>query len=218
MNVSEKPQHETVLDIGAEQLGRPYAQALIGAASKEGVADDVIAQLSEVVDVCLNENPKLRIALASPRVSLAEKDRVIDRLFGSQLHPVLVRTMKVLNAHGRLGFLRAVRNSAVVLHDEQLGRVVAEVRTAVPLTNDLRSQVTAQIGQSLGKQVRLYEIVDATLIGGMIVRIGDTVFDSSVAGRLDKVGKAVSRGFARQLMEQSNNFVSEEAAGEATAS
>lgn len=215
--MSEKPQHETTLDIGAEQLGKPYARALIGAASKEGVADDVIAQLSEVVDDCLAENPRLEAALASPRISSAEKDRVIDRLFSKQVHPVLVKTMKVMNAHGRLGFLRAVRDSAVVILDDQLGRVIAEVRTAVPLTDDLRSLVTKQIGQSLGKQVRLRETVDQSLIGGMVVRIGDSIIDSSVAGRLDKVGKAVNRGFARQLLEQAGNFVSEEASGEATA-
>ena len=59
-----------------------------------------------------------------------------------------------------------------------------------------------------GKAVRLRESVDESLIGGMVVRIGDTVFDSSVASRLDKLGGAAASGFARQLIEKSEQFSS----------
>lgn len=202
-------QHSTVLDIGAEQLGKPYARALIGAAAGEGVADQVMEQLSSIVDEGLHANPTLATALASPRVSQAEKDRVIDRLFGSQVHPVLTRAMKVMNAHGRLGYLGAVRDAAAAILDEQLGRVVAEVRTAVAIPDDLRVEVENRIGQSLGKQVRLQETVDESLIGGMVIRVGDTVFDSSVSGRMNKLGKSVRTGFAHKLLERAGQFVSD---------
>lgn len=208
--MSESSQQSSVLDVGAEQLGKLYARALIGAASKEGVAEEVLSQLSDVVDEGLAKNPSLTAALASPRVSEDEKNAVIDRLFAGQAHSVLVRTMKVMNAHGRLGYLGAVRDAAAEIYDEQLGRVVAEVRTAVPLPASLREEVASQIGQSLGKQVRLRETVDASLIGGTVIRVGDTVFDSSVAGRLNKLGRAVREGFAHQLMERASAFVSED--------
>src|SRR6056297_4002660 len=105
---------------------------MLGAAASEGVADQVIDQLAEIVDEGLANNTALAAAFSSPRISGAEKERVINRLLGDQVHPVLLRTLKVMNAHGRLGFLPAVREAAISLHDEQLGRIVAEVRTAVP--------------------------------------------------------------------------------------
>lgn len=206
--MSETSQADNVLDIEAEQLGKPYAQAMIGAAMKEGVADEVLRQLGEVVDQGLSQNPKLASALASPRISESDKDRVIDRLFGEQCHPVLIRTMKVMNAHGRLGFLPAVRDAGADIYDEMQGRVVAEVRTAIPLADDLRQEVRDRIGQTLGKEVQLRETVDESLIGGMIVRVGDTVFDSSVSGRLEKVRRSVREGFAQQLMQRADQFSS----------
>ena len=94
----------------------------------------------------------------------------------------------------------------VDLYDEMTGRMLAEVKTAIAMTDDLRSQVTEQLTSQFGKSVRLREVIDESLIGGMVVRVGDTVFDSSVASRLDKLGKAAASGFARQLMNKSDMF------------
>jgi F-type H+-transporting ATPase subunit delta len=120
----------------------------------------------------------------------------------------LIKLMKVMAKRGRLGYLVAVRDAAVDLFDEAAGRLVAEVRTAVPMTEQLRGEVTQQLSTRFGKTVRLRESVDTDLIGGMVIRVGDTVFDSSVASRLDKLGKSASAGFARQLMEHADRFSS----------
>lgn len=207
--MSDAPQHETVLDIGAESLGQVYARALLGATDDAGVSDEVLAQLGQIVDDYLGGSPQLAACFASPRVDEEEKSRIIDRLFGDSVHPLLIRFMKIMARRGRLGYLRAVRNAAVEQHDAKHGRLVAEVRTAVPLDDALRGEVTERLSASMGKQVRLRETVDETIVGGMVIRIGDTVYDSSVAGRLDKIGRAASRGFARQLLEQSDRFASE---------
>lgn len=206
--MAETAQPETVLDIGAEQLGKTYARALLGAALRDQASEQVIDQLRVIVTDALGGNPKLAAAFESPRVSAAEKSRIIDRLFGDSVHPVLLRLMKVMADRGRLGFLAAVSQAADALHDEVIGRVVAEVRTAVPLSEELRNEVTQRLSQSLGKQVRLQESVDPSLVGGMVIRVGDTVYDSSVASRIDKIGRAARDGFARQLLQQSDRFAS----------
>ncbi|QDV65083.1 ATP synthase F1 subunit delta [Crateriforma conspicua] len=205
--MSEATEYPTVLDIGAEQLGKTYARALMAAAHNQGVADEVLGQLGEIVDEGLSANPRLAAALASPRVSESEKNAVVDRLFAGQIHPVLTNALKVMNAHGRLGYLRAVRDAATDIRDEQLGRVVAEIRTAVPITDDLREVVLRRLGETLGRHVRLNERIDTDLIGGMVVRVGDTVFDSSVAGRLAKVRQKVRDGFSQQLLRRAEAFV-----------
>lgn len=206
--MSDTPKHETVFDVGAEQLGKTYAVALLGAAQQAGATDDVLRQLDEIVDEVLVAHPSLRETFASPRVSEQEKARVIDRLFGDTLHPTLIRFMKVMVGRGRLGYLAAVRDAAVGLHDETLGRVVADVRTAMPLSDELREEVSRRLGETMGKQVRLREQVDESLIGGMVIRVGDTVFDSSVSGRLEKLGRAASRGFSHQLLAHAERFTS----------
>lgn len=207
--VSETPEYETVLDIGAEQLGKTYARAFLGAADSAGVADEVIGQLCTVVDEYLGGSPELAEAFSSPRIDVDEKRRVLDRLFGDSVHPVLMQTMKVMADRDRLGYLGQLRDAAVKLHDEARGRVVAEVKSAVPLTDELRGVVIAQVGRAFGKEVRLRESVDQKLIGGMVIRVGDTVFDSSVAGRIQKVGRSASEGFARKLLQQGADFSSD---------
>jgi F-type H+-transporting ATPase subunit delta len=206
--VSESTQHETTLDIGAEQLGKTYARALLGATSKANVADEVLAQLREIVEEQLQRSPQLAAAFSSLRITSDEKIRVIDRLFGSSVHQHLLRLMKVMAKRGRLGYLASVSRAADAIRDEEMGRAVAEIRTAVPLTDKLRSEVAERLTQTLGKQVRLKEAVDASLVGGMVIRVGDVVYDSSVASRLEKISRAAQAGFARQLIEKANRFAS----------
>ena len=76
--------HPTVLDTGAEQLGKVYARALISAADRVKAADQVVDELGGFVDGALRSNPALATALASPRISEEEKCRVIDRLLGGK--------------------------------------------------------------------------------------------------------------------------------------
>lgn len=205
--MSEIAVQSTVLDVGAEQLGKIYARALLGASEAEGSTDQVIDQLNQLCDEGLAGSISLRLAFASPQIDADEKCRVLDRLL-SDAHPTLVRFLKVMAKRNRLGYVVAVRDSVTSLYDEMTGRLLAEVRTAVALTDSLRDEVTQQLSQRFGKQVRLREVVDESLIGGMVVRVGDTVFDSSVASRLDKIGRAAASGFAHKLIENSSRFTS----------
>lgn len=208
--MSQSASHETVMDVGAEQLGKTYARALLGACQNDGSVDVVLEHLQQVCDDYLASSPQLLAAFESPRVSVGEKSRVIDRVFGDWAHSNLLRFMKVMASRERLGYLRSVRRAAESLHDDVMGRVVAQVQTAVPLDDALRNDVVNQLSNRLGKAVRLEESVDPEIIGGMIVRVGDTVFDSSVSGRIAKVGKAASAGFASQLMQQASRFGSDD--------
>lgn len=207
--MNEAATHDTVLDTGAEQLGKTYARALIGAAQNAGVADQVIEQLGTLSDEYLAGSPELRAAFSSPRIDEAEKTKVIDRIFGEEFHPVLVKFLKVMASRGRLGYVNAVRAAADDMYDEMLGRVVASVQTAVPLDDALRSQITDQLGTIMNKQVRLRESVDPDLIGGMVIRVGDRVFDSSVSNRLDKIARRARNGFSSQLLHRFGEFTSD---------
>jgi len=207
--MTEAAQHETVLDTGAEQLGKTYARALIGAAGKAGVADQVVEQLGRLVDEYLGGSPQLQAAFASPRIEAEEKVRVLERLFSDEFDPLLIKFLKVMAQRDRLGYVDAVRNAADEIHDDMMGRVVASVRTAVPLDDTLRNQISERLGTLLNKQVRLRESVDPELIGGVVIRVGDRVFDSSVSNQLDKMAKRTRAGFAGQLLQKFQQFTIE---------
>ena len=107
--MSESATHETVLDTGAEQLGKTYARALVTATTNAGVTDEVMGQLRTLADETLVQNPALQAAFASPRISEDEKARVVDRLLGQSHHPILIKFLKVMATRGRLGYVGAVR-------------------------------------------------------------------------------------------------------------
>lgn len=194
------------MDPAAEHLGRLYAEALLAAASKAGVADAAVEQLQQVVGDVIGEHPSLAAAMASPRVEANEKVRILDKLFADQLDPTLLRFLKVVAQRGRLGQLAYMAAAAREMRDEALGRVVAEVRSAVPLDDELKASVSSRLGDVLQKEVVIREKVDPELIGGLVIRVGDTVFDGSVAGRLSEMSKRTRRAFAHQLIEKAERF------------
>lgn len=206
MENPDEVKHETVMDTGAEQLGKTYAQALLSAARDRGITDRIVEQLNRIVDEYLAGSPQLAAAFASPRIDVDEKRRVIDRIFADQVDPLLINFLKVMAARGRLGYIPAVRDGAAALFDELSGQVLAKVSTAVPLDDPLRSQITERLGTVLGKKVRLQEVVDPDLIGGMVIRVGDTVFDNSVANRLDAIAKQAREGFSSKLSQKFNTL------------
>ncbi len=186
-------------------------ERLIAAAKNQGdgVAEAVVGQLAMIVDQYLAESPPLRSAFESPRVSQAEKNRIIDRIFGDEVHPTLLKFLKVMVTRDRLGYVAAVRTAADKIFDDMMGRVVASVRTAVPLDDDTRSQIVHRLSGVTNSQITLDESVDPGLIGGMVIRIGDKVFDSSVQNRLNKLAVKARQSFSSKLLEHFETFTSE---------
>lgn len=209
--MTEAVKHATVLDTGAEQLGKMYARALIGAAKNQGdgVAETIVSQLNMIVDDYLRQSPQLSAALASPRVKENEKVRLLERIFGDEVHPTLLTFLKVMASRNRLAYIHAVRDAADDIFDDMMGRVVASVRTAVPLDDQTRSQIVERLGSVMNAQIKLRESVDPELIGGMVIRVGDKVFDSSVQNRLNKMAVKARQGFSSVLLKRFSEFTSE---------
>ncbi|HEX7379840.1 MAG TPA: FoF1 ATP synthase subunit delta, partial [Pirellulales bacterium] len=93
----------------------------------------------------------------------------------------------VVAAHGRGGFLRAIRKAVRDLLDERAGRVRVQVTTAAPIDGELTERIQNQLKSMLGGEPVLSKKVDPDLIGGLVFRVGDTVYDGSVATRLARV-------------------------------
>ncbi|MHB8970249.1 MAG: ATP synthase F1 subunit delta [Pirellulaceae bacterium] len=179
--------HSTSFDSSRERLGAVYAQGLLGAAEEQRVTDRILAELDSLVDDVLDRVENFEQFLASPRVPLADKTKILDRAFAAQMTPLFLNFLKVVARRGRLDCLRQIRSSAHKLYNIMRGRVEVSVKTATPLSAPLRSQIEQRLIVALGKQVDLKCTIHPKLLGGLLVRVGDTVFDGSLDNRLDKM-------------------------------
>lgn len=180
-------QHSTVLDTGLLYLGTVYAKALLGATEKSGTTDAVLAELQSLLDDVLVRLPQFEAALTSPRVPMEGKERMLDNAFRGKMSGQLLSFLKVLARRGRFNSLRHVYSAARRIVNELRGRLDVHLTSAEPLDQATRDLVVNRLRASLGRDVALVANVDPNLIGGLVIRIGDTVYDGSVANQLQKM-------------------------------
>jgi F-type H+-transporting ATPase subunit delta len=171
-------------DIGVERLAKVYAQAIIEAADKKQCRREVIDELAAMVRDVLPRVPKAGIVFDSPKVTSEEKSAVINRICAGRVLPTTLHSLHVLARHGRLGLLPQVVAAAERQADELEGRRQATFTTAHPLDAAEQGEIVASVEKAVGLSVNPTFIVNPELIGGLIVRIADTVYDHSVATSL----------------------------------
>ena len=204
--MEQQPLHPNVFDIEDQQVASLYGKALLAAAGKR--VEPIVGELESIVKDCLNRFPKLEMAFSSPRISEEEKDAMIGRIFGGKVDKVLLNFMKVLARRRRLGSLRAIQAAVSEMRDEQLGRLRVTVTSAMPLTEAQKKEITADLKKKFGKEVALVEKVDASLLGGIMLRIGDRVYDGSVQGKLQTLKRAVTSGVEKAIRDQYSSLLS----------
>ncbi len=197
-----EPSGSRSFDSPRERLGAIYAQGLLGAAERQRVTVQVLAELDSLIDDVLNRLEKFEQFLASPRIGLPEKTQLLDRAFAARMTPLLLNFLKVVARHGRLDCLRQIRSAAQRQYTALLGRVEVTVRSALPLSLPMRRQIEQRLVAALGRPVELQCVVDPQLLGGLQLRVGDTVYDGSLTNRLDKM-RAETIGRTAQLIRES---------------
>jgi F-type H+-transporting ATPase subunit delta len=198
--------HPTVLDAGQQQIGKIYAEALLGAADKSHSAETVREELKSLVEDVLTRLPQFEAVLQSPRVSHEEKVKLLDRAFQGRMSRDLLNFLKVVSRHGRMESLRPIQRAFEKLYNERAGRVEVLVGAAEPLSDDLITKIADRLRQSLGREPVLKINVDPELIGGVVIRIGDTVYDGSVARRLVRLRDETAARIAREIRRHSERF------------
>jgi F-type H+-transporting ATPase subunit delta len=164
-----------------------YAKALLGAAEKAGRADQVVDELESLIHDVLDKHAQLGATLMSLRLSHEQRLPILEKAFGGKLSPTLMTFLKVVSKHGRLDSLRAIARAARKQLNVIRGRVEVLVETAHPLSNPLRDRITSRLCELLGKQVILTSRINEELLGGLVVRVGDTVYDASLAASLKRM-------------------------------
>jgi F-type H+-transporting ATPase subunit delta len=198
--MTEQPQHSTSLDSDDQQIGVLYGTALLDAAGSQ--VDSVVSELGSVVTECLNQHPNLERALASPRITQEQKEEMLDRILSGRVQPTLLNFLKVLCRRGRIQSLRAIQVTATQMREEQLGKQRIIVTSAKPLDDTQRDGISSAFQAAYGKEAILVEKIDESLLGGVMLRIGDELLDGSVLGKLDAIRSAVVGGVQKAIRDQ----------------
>ena len=119
---------------------------------------------------------------------------------------LLLNFLKVVSRHGRLDCLRAIRHEARKVYEERLGNVHVRITTAAPMAPEQAEQITAALAASLGRRPILETVVDPALVGGAVLRIGDTVYDGSVANQLQQIRQQMIDRSVHEIQSRRDSF------------
>ena len=165
-------------------VGRRYGRALIEIAAEQNQLEQVGRQLADLKK-SWTESEELREVFENPSVSSQDRRKVVDAIAGKMgLGPTVKNTLKLLSDRRRTRSLVDVIEAYETLAEERSGTVRAEVITAVAMSEAYYSQLKSTLEQVTGKKVTLQKREDPSIIGGVVTRVGDKVFDGSVKTRL----------------------------------
>ena len=179
-------------------LARVYAAAMLQLAESLGEADWLLEELTDFA-ARLEVDPELDTFLTSPTIDAAARRTAFEKLLRGKYSDLFVDSLQVINRKGRLGLIRGLARTYHLLLEELRGRVEVHVRTAAPLTDRHRAELKEVAAKQTGKQPDLVETVDESLIGGLIMQIGDQRFDTSVATRLKRLAGALLDRASREI-------------------
>ncbi len=166
-------------------VARPYAQAAFEHANTEGAAgewSEALAFLSVVV-----ADPDMRRVIGDPKVGQQRLIELLLELGGKRFSPSFGRFVKVLGAAHRLNVAGEIAQLFETHRAAAENVAHAEIVTAFPLAASEEDNITRAVEKRLGKAVRITQRIDQSLIGGAVVRIGDTVYDVSLKGGLNQL-------------------------------
>ena len=168
-------------------LGRRYAKALLELAREQNQTDQVVRDVGALLDAW-KKSSELREIIRNPVVPRpalrATIDAIMDKLDASQL---VRNTIDVLADRGRLPHLPEVLGAFEELSEAETGQVRAEVISAKPLDDAYYSRLQEKLQRATGQRIVLIKKQDPSLIGGVVTRIGDRVFDGSISNRLSEL-------------------------------
>ena len=173
----------------ADDRTTAYAEALFAVARAEGPLAEVEDELFRVAQV-IKGNDELRDKLADPHIPVATRQQVIVDLLSGKAEDATVSLVSLVVANGRVRELPAIVDELVAMTAREANKEVAEVRSAIALTDDQKSRLADALGKATGKQVEVKVIIDPSIQGGLVAQVGDTVIDGSVRRRLDQLKNA----------------------------
>jgi F-type H+-transporting ATPase subunit delta len=170
---------------------RPYANAVFDLASEANSLDswsDALANLAMVV-----ADQQVADMLTSPDLGREDKGRMVLEVLGDKLDDKQQNLVKLMAENGRLGLMADVRDQFEIARAKAENKIEAEVVSAFELTSEQTEQLASTLKNKLGCDITLTTSVDPSLIGGVVVKAGDTIIDASMKSQLDSLALSLGR-------------------------
>jgi F-type H+-transporting ATPase subunit delta len=174
-----------------EEIAAVYARSLFEVAKEQNKLDSVREQLGQFAGA-LEETRELQVFFFSPYFSTAEKEDGLDRAV-SGADPAVVNFLKLLIENHRMPVIFRVRREYDRLWEEENKLLPVRVTSAVELDKSTVSQIGDKIAEQTGRKVELSSDVDPDILGGIVVRVGNSILDASIRNRLEQLRKQVAR-------------------------
>ncbi|MBB6450461.1 F-type H+-transporting ATPase subunit delta [Geomicrobium halophilum] len=176
--------------MSASTVANRYAKALFELAQEKGVIEQVNDELLGVQTI-FESVPELQDIMAHPRMSLEKQHELLKNAFSS-CHEMVMNTLLVLADRGRINIIFPLVQAFQKLSDEAFNIARAEVRAVRPLSDQEQEQIAQQFTTKVNnRRVVVTSKQDEDLIGGLVVRIGDRVYDGSVRGQLQRIERQI---------------------------
>jgi F-type H+-transporting ATPase subunit delta len=188
-----------------DAIAQVWAHSLLVLAGADGSEDALLDELDGLVELFERE-PRVESLLAGPLVGDATKRALIETALRGRASDLFVDAVQVLRRKRRLGILRAVARAYRAGWLERRGRIEVRVSSATPLAADAREALTAAARRRTGREPIVSERVDPSLIGGLVVRIGDDKFDASIARELARFEHDLLEAGSRDLIAGKTYF------------
>ncbi len=171
---------------------RRYAQAVFDIGVEAGNVDrwrDDVRTIAEYLG-----NKRLLFVLSEPKIPFDRKQAIIRDLLGTKVQSEALNLALLLAERGLAELAPRISQYFDTLYNDYRGQAIAQITTAIPLDDDLRLQIGAELQQITGKRILLEERVDPTILGGAIARVGDTLIDGSIRRRFQLLRQQIAAG------------------------
>lgn len=168
-----------------DDVVRGYAEAMYSIAEAEDELEPVEEHVYAFAKMA-EKRAKVREALIDPELPNENKRNLIGEVLGERANPVAVNLLGMLVEQGRARDIGRIAESLAEVAAERRQQVLAEVRSAVPLTDAQRRRLAEALSSATGRTVEVKVVVDPDLVGGVVARVGDLIFDGSIRSRLDE--------------------------------
>lgn len=176
--------------MNAKASGR-YAKSLLDLAREQNQTEAVKADMDIVIKICA-ESHELELLLQSPIIKVDQKYKALTSIFEKGLTEMSLKFIQLITRKRRERLLPEIASAFVELYKKEKGIVTAHVTSAVALSDAERKSV-AEALKGIGKEVEVVQHIDAALIGGLKVRVGDRRFDASIQKKLNELKQDISK-------------------------
>jgi len=178
--------------MAADQRIDGYAAAIVEVAKAEGELARVGDELFRIARA-FESSSELRDALTDPRLPTELKKGVVDDLLGSRASALSVSLVNFVVSVGMSSELPAIADRLAERAAAERNKVIAEVRTAIELDDETVDRLTTSLSRATGKDVEIKTVVDPSVVGGVVAKVGDVVIDGSLSHRMQEIQKTLTR-------------------------